>query len=91
MPLQYQNAPVFQLKKLGNCNFNIYGAGQDLMTFSAKALQNQYSVREMTSFPERSIFFAAVRSGFGVVSRTEYLFGDGRFGKMGGFPNGVTF
>ena len=50
------------------------------MTFSAKALQNQYSVREIISFPERSIFFLQFGSGNWVVSRTEYLFKGEGFG-----------
>ncbi len=46
-------------------------------------------VRENGWFSGRSIFFGGVRSGKGVVFRTEYLFWGSTFGKRGNFPDGV--
>ena len=48
-------------------------------------------VRERGQFPEQSIIYSAVGSGFGVISRTECLFEENWFGKEGGFPNKVSF
>ena len=48
------------------------------------------SVRENGWFSGQEGTFLGVRSGKGVVFRTEYLFWVSTFGKMGGFPDGVA-
>jgi len=48
-------------------------------------------IRVSGCFPERSIISSAVGSGFGVIFRTECLFGEVSFGKRGSFPDKVSF
>jgi len=77
---------VFRTKCLfGGSTFGKRGGFPDGVSFLGEY------VREKGWFSGRSASFGSNRSGKGVVFRTKCLFGGSTFGKMGDFPDEVSF